>query len=65
MAREWRDVSWAKIVRIPKVYGEVAVEVRELGDVYDMRQKQHVQKSPEELLAAFQGALMIYRTFME
>lgn len=64
MARQWRPIARAKIVRIPKEYGTVAVEVRELGEVFNMSKKQHETKTPEQLLEAFRGALAIYRVFV-
>lgn len=65
MAGGWRDVRWAELWRIPKSLENFEVEVRELGDIFNMQKKVHEQKSEAQLLQAFAGALAIHRTFVE
>lgn len=65
MGQNWLPLEWATLVRIPKKYGEVAIEVKPLGEIWDDRRKETRRVPVEDLVAAFQAARELYRVFLE
>lgn len=57
-ARNFADVKWAQIVRLPKTASDPGFEVKELGSMYGR------DLTPERLLEAFHGALAAYRVLL-
>jgi hypothetical protein len=54
-ARNFADIQWGKIVRVPKVMTDPAFEVKVLGDCYDR------QLTEGQLLGAVKAALDCWR----
>jgi len=59
----FRPIARARIVRVPKTLANIEIEVRELGDVYNMTAKAHEQYTEERLLRAFLGGLQVHKVF--
>ena len=57
-ARNFADVKWAQIVRLPKTASDPGFEVKELGSMYGR------DLTPERLMEAFRGALAAYRVLI-
>lgn len=56
--RNFSDLNWGQIVRLPKTSGEDAFEVVPLGKLYDRT------LTEEQLLAVFQAALVVFKTMV-
>lgn len=56
--RNFSDLNWGQIVRLPKTSGEDAFEVVPLGKLYDRT------VTEEQLLAVFQAALVVFKTMV-
>lgn len=57
-SRNFADVKWAQIVRLPKTASDPGFEVKDLGSMYGR------DLTPERLLEAFRGALAAYRVLV-
>jgi hypothetical protein len=57
-ARNFADVKWAQIVRLPKTASDPGFEVKDLGSMYGR------DLTPERLMEAFRGALAAYRVLL-
>jgi hypothetical protein len=58
-ARQWSDINWASIVRLPKSINDPAFEVKPMGHMYG-----GAILSEEELFEAFRGALMTWKVLL-
>lgn len=54
-ARNFADIRWAKIVRLPKLVSDPDFEVKNLGEMYKRT------KTQDQLMNAFRGALAAYK----
>lgn len=63
MARLWRPIVRARILRVPKRLEKIEIEIKDLGDVWDFSKRRPVRLSEDQLFNAFLGALKVYETF--
>ena len=57
-ARNWADIRWGKIVRVPKTSDETRIEVKDLGDMYGRK------LTEGQLMEAFKAALTAWRVLL-
>ena len=59
MARNFAEIEWCQIVRIPKSLDDPAFEVKQLGVLYDRT------LTEDQLMDVFRAAATVYRTLVE
>ena len=59
----FKPITRARLVRVPKTLANIEIEVRELGDTFNMSSQKHERRSEDELMRAFCGGLEVHRVF--
>lgn len=65
MARNWRGMEWARIVRLPKTLADVRPEDKALGECFDPEKRVAFTVPYENLMEGFEAARTLYRIFIE
>lgn len=65
MGNNWRPMSWARIVRVPKTLADVNIEDKALGDMYDPEKRVEFTVPYGSLMEGFKAARTLYRIFIE